>query len=47
MPETVIAWVGTSCRWCGWSGKVEVTKKDAKGNLVVRCPKCKERISVG
>jgi hypothetical protein len=44
--KIVVAWVGTSCNWCGWSGKVEVTEKDPKGNLIVRCPKCMERIRV-
>jgi predicted Zn-ribbon and HTH transcriptional regulator len=44
MPEKTIAWVGTSCRYCGWTGKAEVTKKDEKGKLIVRCPQCKERI---
>jgi NAD-dependent SIR2 family protein deacetylase len=48
MPEPkVIAWVGTSCSYCGWTGKVEVTEKDSKGRSVVRCPACKERINVG
>ena len=47
MSEKTIAWVGTSCKWCGWTGKVEVKKKDVKGSLLVRCPQCKERIDVG
>jgi len=42
----VLAWVGTSCPWCKWQGKVDVTEKDANGKLVVRCPQCKERIKV-
>lgn len=49
MSETkteVLAWVGTSCPWCGWTGKVEIYEKDAKGKLIVRCPECKERIRV-
>jgi predicted Zn-ribbon and HTH transcriptional regulator len=46
-PKTeVLAWVSTSCRFCGWTGKVEVIEKDANGKLVVRCPQCKERINV-
>ncbi len=51
MPEPeqkkIIAWVGTSCNWCGWSGKIEVTEKDPKGKPIVRCPACKERINTG
>jgi len=43
----VIAWVGTSCRWCGWSGRAEVREKDEKGRFVVRCPECGERIVHG
>jgi len=46
MAKEIIAWVGCSCPWCGWSGRVEVTEKDAKGRLVVRCPACGERINV-
>jgi len=45
MPE-IIAWVSTSCRWCGWTGRVEATEKDAKDHLIVRCPSCGERINV-
>ena len=44
MPEKIIAWVGTSCRYCGWAGKVEVIKKDDRGKMILRCPQCKERI---
>ena len=44
--KPILAWVGTSCPWCGWSGRVEVTEKDANGKLVVRCPECKERIKI-
>jgi len=45
--KPIIAWVGASCKWCGWTGRVEVKEKDAKGKLVVRCQECKERIDVG
>lgn len=44
--KPVIAWVGTSCHWCDWTGKVEVKDKDEKGRLVVRCPSCGERIKI-
>lgn len=43
----IIARVGTSCRFCGWSGTVDVTEKDKEGRLIVRCPECKERIYLG
>lgn len=42
----ILAWVGTSCPYCGWSGTVEVTEKDANEKNIVRCPQCKERIRV-
>lgn len=45
--KEILAWVGTSCKWCGWTGKVEVTEKDAQGKPIVRCPQCKERLDVG
>jgi hypothetical protein len=45
--KPVLAWVGTTCPWCNWTGRVEVREKDPKGRLVVRCPNCKERINIG
>ncbi len=44
--EAILAWVGCRCSACDWNGKAEVTQRDKKGNLLVRCPECGERIPI-
>lgn len=45
--KPILEWVGCSCPWCGWQGRVEMTEKDTQGRSVVRCPQCQERIRLG
>lgn len=44
--KPILAWIGTSCPYCSWSGKAEVTEQDKTGKNIVRCPDCGERIPV-